>query len=112
MESSAYTPLVIDGLSYSDWEDDADRLRRLASGRGRITPKHLARLEQLLASLGDELDAVDSVLPGLKGFDAIRVGCIRDLIVALREGLLETRRMLELRLAKRAARSRKSAIPA
>lgn len=112
MKSSAYTPLVIDGLSYSDWEDDADRLRRLATGRSRITDKHLERLEHLLASLDDELEAVDSVLPGLRGFDAVRVGCVRDLIVALREGLLETRRMLDVRIAKRAARSRKSTVSA
>jgi hypothetical protein len=112
VESSAYPALVIDGLSYSDWEDDADRLRRLATGRGRITPKQLARLEQLLASLGDELDAVESVLPGLRGFDAVRVGCVRDLIVALRDGLLETRRMLEMRMAKRANRSKKPTVTA
>ncbi len=108
VESSAYAPLTIDGLSYSDWEDDADRLRRLARGSGRVTRKHIAHAERILGSLQDELDAVDSVSAGLSGFDAVRVRCVRDLIVALRAGLLETQRQLEARMPKRAGRARKT----
>ncbi|MDC9825699.1 hypothetical protein PRN20_18350 [Devosia sp. ZB163] len=108
VERPAYSPLVIDGLSYSDWEDDADHLRQLAAGSGRVTKKQVAHTEKLLASLQDELDAIDSVSPRLVGFDAVRVGCVRDLLFALRISLLETRRLLEARTAKRPAKSRKA----
>lgn len=100
VEQPASSPLVIDGLSYSDWEDDADALRQLATGTGRVTKRHLTRIEKLLSSLDDELEAIASVSPGLAGFDAIRVGCVRDLLVAFRISVLETQRLLVARTTK------------
>ena len=97
----SHTTLMIDGLSYSDWEDSADRLRQLATGKGRITMRHLARAEELLSSLDDELEAIDSVLPTLTGFDAVRVGCVRDLLVAFRISVGETQRLLRARPARK-----------
>jgi hypothetical protein len=91
---------VIDGLSYSDWEDDADRLRQLATGTGRVTKRHLAHAEKLLSSIDDELEAIAGVSHGLTGFDAIRVGCIRDLLLAFRISLSETQRLLMAKAAK------------
>ncbi|WP_423065872.1 hypothetical protein [Devosia sp. CN2-171] len=107
VERLAYSPLVIDGLSYSDWEDDADGLRQLATGAGRVTKRHLAHANRLLASLDEELDAIASVSPGLTGFDSIRVGCIGELLAAFRISLAETRRLLEARAAKQHASPRK-----
>lgn len=104
----AYSPLVIDGLSYSDWEDDADRLRLLALGSGRVTRKHISHARRLLASLQDEIDSIDSVSSALSGFDAIRVGCVRDLLVAFRVSLAETARLLEARAPARTTRPRKT----
>lgn len=95
-----HSPLMIDGLSYADWEDSADRLRQLAVGTGRITKRHLARAEEILSSLDDELEAIASVTPALTGFDAIRVACVRDLLVAFRISLSETQRMLVARATK------------
>ncbi len=106
VERPAYSPLVIDGLSYSDWEDDADRLRRLATGSGRITRRHFEKAEKLLASLKDELDSIDDVTPTLTGFDAIRVGCIHDLLLAFWISVAETHRLLEVRHAERAAKAK------
>lgn len=103
------TQLMIDGLSYSDWEDEADQLRRLANGLGTVRKHHVARAQKLLASLQDELDAIDSVSAGLSGFDAVRVGCVRDLVVALRSSLAETLRLLREHAPKPAGRSRKTA---
>lgn len=100
VERPAFSPLVIDGLTYSDWEDDADRLRQLATGTGRVTKRHLAHAEKLLSSLDEELEAIASVSPGLTGFDAIRVGCIRDLLLAFRVSLGETQKLLVARAAK------------
>ncbi|MCR6671539.1 hypothetical protein [Devosia ginsengisoli] len=100
VERPTQSQLVIDGLSYSDWEDDADRLRELATGTGRVTKRHLARAEKLLSSLDDELEAIAGVAPGLSGFDAIRVGCLRDLLVAFRISVAETHKLLVARTAK------------
>lgn len=107
--SAGYTQLMINGLSYSDWEDEADQLRRLVNGAGTVRKHHVAEAQKLLASLQEELDAIDSVSAGLSGFDAIRVGCVRDLVVALRSSLAETLRLLRVRAPKRASRSRKTA---
>src|SRR5687768_7134677 len=93
--------LMIRGLSYSDWEDEADQLRLLANGLGTVRKHHVTQAQKLLASLQDELDAIDSVSGGLTGFDAIRVGCVRDLVVALRSSLTETFRLLRERIPKR-----------
>ncbi len=106
---AGYTHLMINGLSYSDWEDEADQLRRLANGLGTVRKHHVTRAQKLLASLQEELDAIDSVSAGLTGFDAIRVGCVRDLVVALRSSLAETLRLLRERAPKPAGRSRKTA---
>lgn len=105
---AGYTQLMINGLSYSDWEDEADQLRRLANGLGTVRKHHATRAQKLLASLQEELDAIDSVTAGLTGFDAVRVGCVRDLIAALRSSLAETLRLLRERAPKRAGRSRKT----
>ena len=107
---AGYTHLMIKGLSYSDWEDEADQLRQLANGLGTVRKYHVTRAQKLLASLQDELDAIDGVSAGLTGFDAIRVGCVRDLVVALRSSLAETLRLLKERAPTRARRSRKTAV--
>jgi hypothetical protein len=91
---------MIDGLSYADWEDDADRLRQLANGTGRVTKRSLTQTEKLLASLNDEIGAIDSISHTLTGFDAIRVGCVRDLLVAFRISVRETQRLLMSRASK------------
>src|SRR4051812_19943496 len=96
----ASSALMIDGLSYADWEDDADRLRQLANGTGRVTKRSLARTEKLLSNLNDEIGAIDSVSHTLAGFDAIRVGCVRDLLVAFRISVRETQRLLIARTNK------------
>lgn len=107
---AGYAHLLIKGLSYSDWEDEADQLRRLANGVGTVRKYHVTRAQKLIANLQDELDAIDSVSAGLSGFDAIRVGCVSDLVVALRSSLMETLRLLRERAPKkRASRSRKTA---
>jgi len=98
---------MIDGLSYADWEDDADRLRQLANGTGRVTKRHLAQVEKLLASLDDELEAIASVSHTLTGFDAIRVACVRDLLVAFRISVSETQRLLLARPAGKMPKPRK-----
>ena len=85
---------------------DADRLRRLATGSGRITRRHFEKAEKLLASLKDELDSIDDVTPTLTGFDAIRVGCIHDLLLAFWISVAETHRLLEVRHAERAAKAK------
>lgn len=105
VEYPAGSPLVIDGLSYSDWEDDADRLRLLATGSGRVTKRHLARAEKLIASLSAELEAIDSVGPTLAGFDAIRVACIRDLLLAFEVSVVETQKLLLARMAEKPAKT-------
>jgi len=92
--------LMIDGLSYSDWEDDADRLRQLANGTGRVSKRHLARAEKLMSNLNEELEAIASVSGSLTGFDAIRVACVRDLLVAFRLSVGETQRLLVARANK------------
>ena len=102
--------LMIKGLSYSDWEDEADQLRRLANGQGTVRKYHVTRAQKLLASLQDELDAIDGVSAGLNGFDAIRVGCVRDLVVALSSSLAETLRLLRELAPKPTTRSRKTAV--
>ena len=79
-----YAALMIAGLSYADWEDDADGLRQLAAGSGRVTKRHLAKAAKLLSSLDEELEAIARVSDSLSGFDAIRVACVRDLLVAFR----------------------------
>lgn len=109
LDRPAGTYLMINGLSYSDWEDEADQLRRLGNGLGTARKYHVTRAQKLLASLQEELDAIDSVSPGLTGFDAIRVGCVRDLVVAMRSSLEETLRLLRERVPKRASRPRKTA---
>lgn len=101
------TQLMIDGLSYSDWEDEADQLRRLANGLGTVRKHHVTRAQKLLAGLQEELDAIDGVSAGLSGFDAARVGCVRDLVVALRSSLAETLRLLRQQAPKPASRSRR-----
>jgi phosphate uptake regulator len=100
---------MIDGLSYSDWEDDADRLRRLATGTGRVTKRHLAQAEKLLSSIDDELEAIASVSHSLTGFDAIRVACVRDLLTAFRISLSETQRLLLARTARKTPKPQKTA---
>jgi hypothetical protein len=102
------TSLMIKGLSYSDWEDEADQLRQAATGLGAVRKNHLTRAQKLLSDLQDELDAIDSVSPTLTGFDAIRVGCVRDLLVALKVSLEETQRLLKERAPKSAPKSRKA----
>jgi ribosomal protein S12 methylthiotransferase accessory factor YcaO len=98
-----------DGLSYSDWEDDADRLRRLATGSGRVTKRHLAQADKLLSSVNEELEAIAGVSHSLTGFDAIRVACVRDLLTAFRISLSETQRLLLARAAKKTPKPHKSA---
>jgi len=100
---------MIDGLSYSDWEDDADRLRRLAIGAGRVTKRHLAQAEKLLTSLDEELEAIASVSHSLTGFDAVRVACVRDLLVAFRISVSETQRLLVARTLKKRPKPQKTA---
>ncbi len=106
---AGYTHLMINGLSYSDWEDEADQLRRLANGLGTVRKHHVTEAQKLIASLQAELDAIDGVSAGLTGFDAIRVGCVKDLVVALRISLMETQRLLRERAPRRTGRSRKTA---
>jgi hypothetical protein len=101
MNQSAAYALKINGLSYLDWEDEADRLRELAEKRGRVLKRDLAGAHKLLANLGAELEAIDRVHPGLSGLDAVKVRCTRDLLVALQAGLSETLRRLQDRPAKR-----------
>jgi hypothetical protein len=101
MNQPAAYALKINGLSYADWEDEADRLRQIAARKGRILKRDSKRTQELLASLAAELEAIDQVLPGLRGLDAIRVQCTRDLVVALQAGLGETLRRMEDRPAKR-----------
>jgi hypothetical protein len=101
MNYPAADTLKINGLSYADWEDEAERLRAETSVRRRHSRKRdLARTTTLLADLGDELEAIDRVRSGLSGPDAIRVDCVRDLLVALQASLTETLRRLEERAAK------------
>ncbi len=99
MNQSAAYGLKINGLSYLDWEDEAYRLRQLAAKRGRPLKRDVARLRKLLANLGAELEAIDSVYPGLSGLDAVRVQCTRELVVALQAGLTETLRRMQDRPA-------------
>jgi hypothetical protein len=105
MNQPAAYALKINGLSYADWEDEADRLRQIAARKGRILKRDSKRTQELLASLVEELEAIDQVLPGLRGLDAIRVQCTRDLVVALQAGLGETLRRMEERPSKRAPTS-------
>jgi hypothetical protein len=99
---------MINGLSYSDWEDEADRLRQLANSARAVRRAYLTRAQKLLANLEDELSAIDSVSANLSGFDAVRVGCIRDLLVALRISLDETLRLLHARAPGASTRPRKA----
>src|SRR5687768_10470392 len=105
MNQPAAYALKINGLSYLDWEDEADRLRELAGKRGRIPKRDVARVRKLLANLGGELEAIDSVYPGLSGLDAVKVQCTRDLVVALEAGLTETLRRMQDRPARQARSS-------
>lgn len=105
----SHSALMIDGLSYSDWEDDADRLRQLATGTGRVTKRHLAQTEKLLSSLDGELEAFAGVSHTLTGFDAIRVACVRDLLTAFRISVSETHRLLVARTARKTPRPQKTA---
>jgi hypothetical protein len=100
----AYAPLKIKGLSYADWEDEADKLRQSAMGRTPLRKRDVTRTQDLLKSLDEELEAIDRVDRGLTGIDAIRVSCVRALVIALRASLAETLRRLEERAAKRSAR--------
>jgi hypothetical protein len=87
--------LKINGLSYDDWEDEADRLRLAASRRGRVLKRDLMRTQKLLTNLDAELEAIDGVNASLKGIDAVRVQCTRDLLVALHANLAETLKRLQ-----------------
>jgi ribosomal protein S18 len=109
VERPASSALTIDGLSYADWEDDADRLRQFATSTGRVTKRHLADAEKLLSRLDEELEAIASVSSTLTGFDAIRVACVRDLLVAFRISVSETHRLLLARTTRRTARPQKAA---
>jgi hypothetical protein len=106
MNQPAAHSLKINGLSYADWEDEADRLRQAAARPGRILKRDLSRVQKLLANLGDELEAIDRVLPGLSGLDTVRVQCTRDLLVALEASLNETLRRLQDRAATQPDRAR------
>jgi hypothetical protein len=101
MNQPAAYALKINGLSYADWEDEADRLRQVAARKGRILKRDSKRTQELLANLAAELEAIDHVLPGLRGLDAIRVQCTRDLVVALEASLSETLRRIEDRPSRR-----------
>ena len=101
MNQPAAYALKINGLSYADWEDEADRLRQVAARKGRILKRDSKRTQELLANLAAELEAIDDVLPGLKGLDSIRVQCTRDLVVALEASLSETMRRMEDRAGRR-----------
>ena len=88
--------LKINGLSYADWEDEADRLRAAAAGgRGRSRKRDISRAAELIAKLERELESIKGVQWGLEGTDAIRVQCTKDLLVALLAGLTETLRRLQ-----------------
>ena len=101
MNQPAAYALKINGLSYADWEDEADRLRQVAARKGRILKRDSKRTQELLANLAAELEAIDGVLPGLEGLDSIRVQCTRDLVVALEASLSETLRRMEDRAGRR-----------
>jgi hypothetical protein len=93
--NEAANVLKINGLSYDDWENEADRLRLAASRQGRVLKRDLTRTQKLLTNLDAELEAIDRVSASLKGIDAVRVQCTRDLLVALQAGLAETLRRLQ-----------------
>jgi hypothetical protein len=112
MNQSAAYALKINGLSYVDWEDEADRLRELAGKRGRIPKRDIARVRKLLANLGGELEAIDRVYPGLSGLDAVKVQCTRDLVVALQAGLTETLRRMQDRPVRQARSSNQPPVAA
>jgi hypothetical protein len=105
MNQPAAYALKVNGLSYADWEDEADRLREIAGRSGRILKRELTRVQKLLANLGEELEAIDHVYPSLSGVDAVRVQCTRDLLVALQAGLTETLRRMQDRPARRSRSS-------
>jgi hypothetical protein len=109
-ESASF--LKINGLSYADWEDEADRLRTAAaSGRSRSRKRDISRAAELIAKLERELESIKGVQLGLEGIDKIRVQCTKDLLVALLAGLNETLRRLQSRLA-RAEEPKDSPTPA
>ncbi len=110
MNQPAAYSLKINGLSYADWEDEADRLRQAAAKPGRILKRDLSRVQKLLANLEDELEAIDGVFPGLSGLDAVRVQCTRDLLIALQASLNETLRRLQDRAAAQPERGRAARI--
>jgi hypothetical protein len=86
--------LQLRGLSYSDWEDEAAQLRQSVNALAPERKRAIKRAQQMLAGIDAELEAMASVDVTLGGFDAIRLGLVRDLLLALRANLLETLKRL------------------
>jgi hypothetical protein len=86
--------LKLRGLSYSDWEDEAAQLRLQVSAPATQRRRAIKRAKEMLASVDDELEAMDLVAGTLDALNAVRVRCVRDLLIALRASLVETSRRL------------------
>jgi len=86
--------LKLRGLSYSDWEDEAAQLRLQFGAPAAQRRRAIKRADEMLASVDDELEAMASVIGTLDRLDAIRLRCVRDLLIALRASLEETSRRL------------------
>ncbi len=86
--------LQLRGLSYSDWEDEAAQLRLNVNALAPERKRAIKRAQEMLAGIDEELDAMASVDVSLGGFDAIRLGLVKDLLLALRANLLETSKRL------------------
>jgi hypothetical protein len=103
--------LKLRGLSYSDWEDEAAQLRLQIGARAAQRKRAINRADEMLASVDDELEAMASVIGTLDRPDAIRLRCVRDLLIALRASLEETSRRLSEPPSPR-RRTRKKPTPA
>jgi hypothetical protein len=102
--------LQLRGLSYSDWEDEAAQLRLQVSAPAVQRRRAIKRAQEMLASIDDELEAMAQVAGTLDPLDAVRVRCVRDLLIALRAGLVETSKRLSE--ARSRPRARKTPAPA
>jgi hypothetical protein len=86
--------LRLRGLSYADWEDEAALLRREAAAPAAQRRVAIKRVREMLDAIDDELEAMERVTETLDRADAGRLRAVRDLLIALRAGLEETRRQL------------------
>jgi hypothetical protein len=102
--------LKLRGLSYSDWEDEAAQLRLLVGSPAAQRKRAIRRCQEMLASIDDELEAMERVAGTLDALDAIRVRCVQDLLIALRASLVETSTRLSASGSRQ--RARKTPTPA